>query len=131
VCRDCESSLRTASEVAESADLRERYCKRAAIWSRFCESLREEILRLGGEPRDSPGIAGVLHRAWINIKSTIGDSDAIASECVKHEDEALRCCIEAVTAGLTPAMSALALRFTEELAGSRSKPPTRVDDARE
>ena len=113
--RECESVLAVAAEVAESSDLREHYRQRAAIWREFCSALQQAVEDLGGTPPRGPGVSGTLRRAWIKIKSGVGDADAIAAECARREAEALRRCAHAAERDLTPELQALIERFAPEL----------------
>lgn len=90
ICRACEGLLRTAAEVAESGELRRQFLRRAMNWAR----LETELLNAAPIPDDVDGYAanaaGTLQRAWIKIKSALGDMNAIAAECAQREAEALQ-----------------------------------------
>lgn len=116
VCTDCESVLRTAAEVAETTAARERYIEHAATWGEFCAALQSAVQDLGGVPPKSPGVAGTLQRAWIKIKSAIGDAAAIAAECSKREADALRRCGQAVENELPPSVREIVDRFRRQVA---------------
>ena len=119
VCRSCKGVLLTAAEVAESIDLRRQFHRRAAQWARLENALSKT------EPnrtrRDLPlgDTAGTLQRAWIKIKSAMGDMDAIAAECDQRESHALRQLEAALDAGLPHSMRSLLLRFARRESGVR------------
>jgi uncharacterized protein (TIGR02284 family) len=121
ICRDCDTALGTAADVAESSEARERYRARAATWERFGRALEVAAQDLGGAPPKHPGVTGILQRAWIKIKSASGDADAIAAECSKREAEALRRCAEAMQGGLPPPVHAIVERFTAELSAASQR----------
>jgi uncharacterized protein (TIGR02284 family) len=123
ICADCESALRTATDVAESAELRDGYRERAAVWAALCAALRNAVRELGGEPPESPGVTGTLQRAWIKIKSAVGDTAAIAAECSKREAIALGQCMRAVEGGLPGAVQELVQQFLQSVAPPPQPPP--------
>ncbi len=116
VGNDCESVLRTAADVAESTAARDWYRQRAAAWGELCRALQVAVQDLGGVPPKTPGAGAVLQRAWIKIKSAVGDSDAIAGECSKREAEALRRCAQAVESGLPDGVRDVVERFARQVA---------------
>ncbi len=117
VC-DCASTLQTAAELAESAGARKHYRNRAATWNRFGVALRSAVCSLGAPPPDFSGAAGALQRAWIKIKSAIGDSAAISAECAKREQQVLRRCAEAAEIDVPASVRDILDRYSRELSES-------------
>lgn len=111
VCRDCESALSTAAAVAESRTMRQRYRQRAAAWARFRTALQDAVQQLGGRPRKTPGVTGILQRAWIKIQSGTGDPQAIAAECRRREADALCRCARATEGDLPEEVREIVAQF--------------------
>jgi len=86
---------RVAGFEKASSDLEEDSRGIVAVFNKLAGESREYIADLtavseqyGGEPADSTSTSGDLHRAWIDIKSTItgGGLGAILAECERGED---------------------------------------------
>jgi uncharacterized protein (TIGR02284 family) len=113
VCWDCESTLSTAADVAESCTARDWYRGRAAAWARFRMELEDAVEGLGGRPLRRPGVAGTLRRALIKIQSGVGDPQTIAAECTRYEAEALRRCVQ-MAKEVPAAVRPIVARFCEQ-----------------
>jgi uncharacterized protein (TIGR02284 family) len=66
-----------------------------AIFERFATQSRSnvaeltsEVTQLGGEVETGSGVAGSLHRAWIDVKATFSGHDrkSVLEECERGED---------------------------------------------
>jgi len=59
--------------------------------------LQSEVRALGGDPETSSSVSGTLHRAWVDLKSTLTGKDdtAILNEVERGEDVALKAYKEA------------------------------------
>jgi uncharacterized protein (TIGR02284 family) len=114
--RDCASTLSTAAEVAESVAAGQQYRRRAATWRDFGQAL-VQAAGAGEEaaPPFTAGAAGALQRAWIKIKSAVGDSDAIEEECTKRETQALRRCAQTLEAGLPSRLRDIVMRYSQQI----------------
>lgn len=119
MCGECENALWTAAEVAESVELRDQYRERAAVWAQFCVALQAAVHELGGMPTRSSGVAHTLRRAWIKIKSGVGDTEAIAAECAQREAAALRHCGEALQGGIPRPLREVVDRFSRKVSEAK------------
>jgi uncharacterized protein (TIGR02284 family) len=123
--RDCASALSTAAEVAESVEAQRQYHQRAMTWTHFCAALRAVVRHEGGAAPGSAGPGGTLQRAWIKIKSGVGDTEAIAAQCHKREADALERCAQAVEQGLPPELDGIVRAQIRDCAESRGWQHTR------
>lgn len=50
--------------------------------------LTSEVAQFGGEPETGSGVAGSIHRAWIDVKATFSGHDrkSVLEECERGED---------------------------------------------
>jgi uncharacterized protein (TIGR02284 family) len=86
--------------------------------SRFATELQSQARSLGEpEPETSSTTAGALHRAWINLKSTVsrGDDHAILAECERGEDSAVEEYEKAMRDNLSPALREIVARQYAEI----------------
>jgi len=86
--------------------------------SRFAAELEGQARSLGEpEPETSSTTAGALHRAWINLKSTVsrGDDHAILAECERGEDSAVEEYEKAMRDNLSPALREIVARQYAEI----------------
>lgn len=76
-----------AAEHAKSAALKETLATQATARRRLVEDLNAEIIRLGGQPRDSRSFSGSVHHAWTNIATMFDDADESAAERVEEGED--------------------------------------------
>jgi len=119
ICRACEGVLRTAAEVSESVELRRMYRRRAARWARLGAALLDAAPILEQDEGRIPNAAGTLQRAWIKIKSALGDMDAIAAECAQREAEAFQELRAAMDSGLPESTREAIRRFAFRESGDK------------
>ncbi len=75
-CRDGEKGYREAAEHAKSADLKSRFGRISAERGRFAEELERELASVGEGTKKGEGhVVGALHRAWIDVKESLGAGD--------------------------------------------------------
>src|SRR5260370_29486319 len=91
-CKDGENGFRTAAAGGKDGELKMLFDTYSRQRAKFAAALQDEIRVLGGDPEKSGSTAAVLHRGWINIKSTVTGQDeaAVISECERGEDSAVR-----------------------------------------
>ena len=90
-CRDGQNGFQEAAEKVKRADLKSFFIEVSAERKEFAEELQAELARLGKPEKKVSGTAeGALHRAWVDIKSTITGMDeaAVLAECERGEDVA-------------------------------------------
>src|SRR5690242_8320328 len=90
--KDGENGFRTCADGVKNADLKAMFEKMADRCAEGAAELQSQVRRLGGNPESGGSTSGLLHRGWVNIKSTItGMSDgAVLEECERGEDIAKR-----------------------------------------
>jgi uncharacterized protein (TIGR02284 family) len=90
--KDGEHGFRTCAEEVKSTKLRAMFEEAAQRCAQGAAELQAKVRQLGGDPDKSGSLAGSLHRAWVNIKSSIPGMDeaAVLAECERGEDAAKR-----------------------------------------
>ncbi|MCA1748953.1 MAG: PA2169 family four-helix-bundle protein [Parasphingopyxis sp.] len=76
-----------AAESAESPTLKETLGKQAMQRRKLVDELNNEIVRLGGEARESQSFSGSVHHVWTKISTMFGDADASAAERVEEGED--------------------------------------------
>ena len=115
--KDGEKGFKEAAEAVKDPQLKSLFQEYSQQRSRFANELRTQAKSLGeSDPEKTSSAAGVMHRAWINLKSAVtsGDDKAILSECERGEDSAVHEFEEAVHDGLTsPLRDIVSRQFSE------------------
>ncbi len=86
----CEG-YKKAAEKAESPALKSFLNDYSLQRDQFVIDLSNEIINLGGTPRDKGSFSGDLHRTWIDMKTALSaDKDeSVLQACIKGEQAAL------------------------------------------
>jgi len=89
-CKDGEEGFRSCADGVKNAQLKVFFEHAARRCDEGARQLQAVVREMGGDPERSSSAAGALHRAWVNIKSTITGMDdaAILAECERGEDVA-------------------------------------------
>ncbi|RAJ95995.1 uncharacterized protein (TIGR02284 family) [Larkinella arboricola] len=89
--RDGERGYQEAAENVKDTELKSLFLAQSRQRGEFAMEIDREVRTLGGDPETTTSLVADLHRAWINIKSTItGHSDkAIVEECKRGDGQAL------------------------------------------
>lgn len=90
-CIDGENGYREAADEATDSTLKTRLLRLGQQRATFRGELEQEVLRLGGDPKESGSAGAALHRTWLNVRDAItgkGD-DAILRESERGEKAAL------------------------------------------
>lgn len=84
---DAEAGYKKAADDVEDAQLKRFFHDAAQQRYEFGHSIKSEIKQLGGKPSKGTSLAGTVHRAWMDIKSTVMDQPAAAilEECERGE----------------------------------------------
>ena len=99
-CTDGEEGFRTCAEGIKNPLLKAFFEERAERCALGAAQFESKVAELGGDPHRGGSVSGMLHRFWVNIRSTISgmDDEAVLAECERGEDfaraayeEALRC----------------------------------------
>ncbi|ADI13931.1 ferritin-like domain-containing protein [Truepera radiovictrix] len=90
-CIDGENGYREAADEATSQELKTRLLHLGQQRATFRGELEQEVLRLGGDPKERGSAGAALHRAWINVRDAITgkDDEAILAESQRGERAAL------------------------------------------
>jgi uncharacterized protein (TIGR02284 family) len=115
-CVDGEQGFVTAAEGIKDPQIRALFRRYARQRRDFRLELERAARRFGTRLDTSGSVAGTLHHAWMDIKSTVtrGDEAAIVSEAERGEDSAVRAYREALSADLPADLRAIVERqFTE------------------
>ena len=101
-CRDGQEGFKEAAENAKSPDLKTFLKEKGLERARCVTELQQQVRALGGDPEETGSTAGVLHRAWINVKGSLTgkDDEAILNEAERGEDSAVKAFEEALKEGL-------------------------------
>lgn len=91
-CAVCQTGLRTAASIVESESVRRSLVARAKLWQHLLDELAGIAGHAEMELSLSQDTTGVLHRAWIKIKSGTDDVPAIRAACADREAFALQIC---------------------------------------
>jgi uncharacterized protein (TIGR02284 family) len=109
ISRDGEEGFRTCAAAVKNPDLKSFFEQKERRCAEGAAQLQAKVSELGGTPERSSSTAGAMHRAWVNIKSTITGMDdaAILAECERGEDVARRAYEDALDKDLPPEVRTL------------------------
>ncbi len=84
---DAEKGYTKAMLDAKTPALKGFLQKQAAQRSRFATAIDHKLRQLNETPKESGSITGTLHRAWIDIKSSVAgnDDEAVLEEVIRGE----------------------------------------------
>lgn len=84
---DAEKGYKKAMQDAKNPALKGFLQQQAAQRSRFATAIDHQLRQLGETPKDSGSVTGSLHRAWIDIKSSVAgnDDEAVLEEVIRGE----------------------------------------------
>jgi uncharacterized protein (TIGR02284 family) len=88
--RDGEEGFRTCAGGVKRSQLKQMFQQAASRCAQAVSELQAQVGALGGDPEGRGSVSGSLHRAWVDIKSTITGMDeaAVLAECERGEDVA-------------------------------------------
>ena len=92
IAADGREGYDNAAENIEDTTAKNLFRKLAQERASYVSQIQQEIISLGGEPKDSDGdMKGALHRTWLTIKSTFtgGNRSAIVNGCITGEESAI------------------------------------------
>jgi uncharacterized protein (TIGR02284 family) len=103
-CKDGEEGFRTCADGVKNPQLKIFFEGKAERCALGAAQLAAKVRQLGGDPEQRSSTAGMLHRFWVNIRSTISgmDDEAILDECERGEDSAKEAYEEALRQDLPP-----------------------------
>ncbi len=84
---DAVKGYENAADDVKNPQLKSFFHNRATQRAQFANEISTEIRNLNGEPKESGSAKAGLHRAWMDIKSTLSsdDSEATLEECIRGE----------------------------------------------
>jgi uncharacterized protein (TIGR02284 family) len=90
--KDGQEGFRSCAESVKNTQLKSLFTTAAERCAQGAAELQAQVRQLGGDPDRSGSTSGTLHRAWVNIKSTVTgmDDGAVLAECERGEDAAKR-----------------------------------------
>ena len=100
--RDGEEGFRTCADAVKSAQLKEVLQQAASRCAQAVSELQAKVRGLGGDPERRGSVSGSLHRALVDIKSTITGMDeaGVLTECERGEEVARKAYEEALSKDL-------------------------------
>jgi uncharacterized protein (TIGR02284 family) len=102
--RDGEEGFRACADGVGNPQLKSFFAEKARRCAEGAAQLQGKVIELGGSPERSSSLSGAMHRAWVNIKSTITgmDAAAILGECERGESIARQAYEKALEQDLPP-----------------------------
>jgi uncharacterized protein (TIGR02284 family) len=96
--KDGEKGFQTSAEDIKNPQVKAFFLSRSTEIATAVRELQTEVRALGGDPETSSSVSGTLHRAWVDLKSTLTGKDdvAILNEVERGEDVALKAYKEAL-----------------------------------
>lgn len=84
---DAEKGYKKAMQDAKNPALKGFLQQQAAKRSNYATAIDQELRLIGEQPKESGSVTGSLHRAWIDIKSSVaGNTDeAVLEEVIRGE----------------------------------------------
>jgi uncharacterized protein (TIGR02284 family) len=91
ISRDGANGFRTCAADAHDAALKSYFENRAQSCAQAANTLSAEVRRYGGDPDTGGTVSGTLHRAWVDLKTTLTSNDnlAVLEECERGEAAAV------------------------------------------
>jgi uncharacterized protein (TIGR02284 family) len=88
---DSEKGYKVAEENVKDSQLKDIFRSRSQNRYDFGHELKAEIKKLGESPDKGTSVKGDLHRAWMNIKSSLASNtdEAILEEAIRGEKAAV------------------------------------------
>ena len=113
--RDGEEGFRTCAEGVNNPELKQMFERAASRCRQAVSELEAKVRSLGGDPEKSGSVSGKLHRAWVDIKSTITGMNeaAVLVECERGEDAARKAYEAALEKDLPPDIRSVVARQYE------------------
>jgi len=119
-----EKGFKEAADAVNDPQLKSLFQEYSQQRHRFATELQTQAQSLGElKPERSSSTAGVMHRAWINLKAamTSGDDKSILSECERGEDSAVHEFEEAMHDGLTSPLRDIVSRQYSEIKSAHDR----------
>jgi uncharacterized protein (TIGR02284 family) len=92
ICNDGKEGYRNAAENVDAPDLKSLLTAYSLQRAEFASELKSALIQLAADPDNNEGgPIGLLHRAWIDIKTvfTANDNKAVLEACETGEKAAI------------------------------------------
>jgi uncharacterized protein (TIGR02284 family) len=89
--KDGQEGYRMAADDAKNPALKALFQKNSAQRAEFLAKVREELVKLGGDPDEGTSVKGAIHRGWIHTRTAVtgNDDKALVNEVLRGEKAAL------------------------------------------
>lgn len=89
--QDGEQGFRAAADDCTDPQLKTLFLELSTERGAFANELQDLVTAAGSEPETGGSLAGVVHRGWINLKSSLSTREdlSVLEECEKGEDSAV------------------------------------------
>lgn len=88
--RDGQKGFTEAADHIQNPELKTFFLEQGRTRARFVGELQQEVRGLGGDPENTGSMLGTMHRAWLDLKTSLGGGDhAILVTCESGEDSAV------------------------------------------
>lgn len=103
-CKDTEKGFSEASRDVREEEYRKMFSEFAGRMNEFAASLQEQVVKLGGKPRQDGGMSGEIRRVWMHFRSALNlhHTQPVLLECEKEEESLLDHYESAAESGLPP-----------------------------
>lgn len=101
-CKNAEKGFEEASRDVRDEEYRKMFLGYSRRMSEFTASLQQNVVKLGGSPRQEGSVTGQVHRAWMQFRSMLNlhHAEPVLLECEKEEESLLDHYQNAVESGL-------------------------------
>ncbi|MBC8086447.1 MAG: PA2169 family four-helix-bundle protein [Phycisphaerae bacterium] len=122
-CKDGAKGFESASEKAESPELKSLFHEYATQRTSFAADLDGHVVSLRGKPAESGHVAAAAHRGWIDIKTALSGNDdkALLNECERGEDYAKKAYTDALKEDLPADARAIVQRQATEVKAAHDR----------
>ncbi len=88
---DGEQGFRAAADDCSDPQLKTLFLELSAERGSFANELKALVIASGSDPAAGGSLAGVVHRGWINLKSSLSTREdlSVLEECERGEDSAV------------------------------------------
>lgn len=90
--KDGQKGFEESAKDLKNPELKSFFVAHAQDCATAVRELQTEVRALGGDPETSGSVSGSVHRAWVNLKSSVTGKDdkAVLNEVERGEDHALK-----------------------------------------
>ncbi len=129
---DAEKGYKKAMQDAKNPALKNFLKQQALQRSTFATAIDKELRDLGETPKESGSVTGSLHRAWIDIKSSLAgnDDEAVLEEVIRGEKASVDEYVDAIKdKPLLPKVQSVLQSQLDDIQGTLNRVKTLEDIA--